>query len=65
MWEKNVEVRVKDFIEFFSKLDPELPVHLDKDGWDEQYFPEAKTPVDLIRARGLFYVRPGYVIMNN
>lgn len=60
-----MEVRVKDFIEFFSKLDPELPVHLDKDGWEPEYYPDAKTPVDLIEARGLFYVLPTSVILNN
>ena len=30
---EKVEVRVKDLIAFLSKFDPELPVHLDKDGW--------------------------------
>jgi hypothetical protein len=30
-----VDIRVKDLIEFLSKYDPETKVHLDKDGWQD------------------------------
>jgi hypothetical protein len=30
---KNIDIRVKDIINFLQSFDPETPVHLDKDGW--------------------------------
>lgn len=49
--EERVPVKVKDLIEYFQSLDPEMEVSLDKDGWD--YYP---TPQETIRNRGLFHV---------
>ena len=30
------EVIIKDLIDYLSKLDPNMPVYLDKDGWDSE-----------------------------
>lgn len=32
---KEVVIKVKDLIEYLSKLDPEIRVELDRDGWDD------------------------------
>ncbi len=53
-------VKVKDLIEFLSSLDPELDVHLDKDGWDYK-----ETGLKTVEDSYLFYVQPDYLIINN
>jgi len=44
-------VKVKDLVEYFQTLDPEMEVSLDKDGWD--YYP---TPLETIKKSYLFHV---------
>lgn len=44
-----VPVKVKDLIEYFQTLDPDMEVSLDKDGWD--YYP---TPLETIQNTNLF-----------
>lgn len=39
----NPKVKVKDLIEFFQSLDPEMEVYLDRDGWN--YYPTASKTV--------------------
>lgn len=47
-----VEIKVKDIIEFLQSIDPEIPVYLDKNGWDYYY----KNPQEIIKNSGLFHV---------
>ena len=66
--------KVKHLLEYLSKLDPEMEVHLDKDGW--QYGPECKNEVDVVANSGVFYhlkyksatedrYKPGVLFINN
>jgi len=54
-------VTIKDLIEFLSQLDPNLPVHLDKDGWNHN----CKTAADAIEDSGIFYPHKTALIINN
>lgn len=47
----NIEIKVKDIVEYLLKLDQESKVILDHDGWDEE---GKKTPQEIIETRGLF-----------
>jgi len=53
--EEPKRIKVKHLIEYLSKLDPEMNVNLDKDGWD--YYDTEKETVE---RSYLFYVSPGY-----
>ena len=57
-------VKVKDLIEFLSKLDPEMGVELDHDGWFTYNY-KPKDVQDLIASRGIFDVWSGGLIINN
>jgi len=57
-------VKVKDLIEFLSKLDPEMNVSLDHDGWSTYNY-KPKDVQDLIEKRGIFDVWSGGLIINN
>ena len=46
-----VPVRVKDLVEYLQSLDPEMEVHLDKDGWD--YY---ETGLETVKNSYLFHV---------
>lgn len=50
---EKVRVRVKDLIEYLSKLDPEMEVGLDKDGWE--YY---ETGLETVENSYLFHVWP-------
>lgn len=55
----NTEVRVKHLIEYLSELDPEMPVHLDHDGWESYGIstdPLDNNSLEIIKNRGLFNV---------
>jgi hypothetical protein len=60
-------IRVKHLIEALQKYDPELEVHLDKDGWMADDLPNA-TEVQIIQQRGLWtdrWSKGQYLIINN
>lgn len=44
--------RVKHLIEYLSKLDPEMEVHLDKNGWSM----DGNTPSEVVENDSLFWV---------
>ena len=58
--------KVKDLISFLSKLDPEMEITLDKDGWMLDDFPPSASMEEIIKKRGVFYVSKncGLVINN-
>jgi hypothetical protein len=66
--DKPLQPKVKHLIEYLSKLDPEMDVHLDHDGWLYGN-DDAKTEAELVENRGLFYVSTydgkTYMIINN
>jgi hypothetical protein len=51
----NPTIRIKDIIEYLSKLDPEMKVDLDKDGWNPMG-KELNSPNEYIENSGLFDV---------
>lgn len=51
--ELKVEVKVKDLISYLQSLDPEMLVHLDKDGWD---YKSGMTGLEVVENSYLFYV---------
>ena len=53
--------KVKHLIEYLSKLDPEMEVHLDKDGWQGY----GDTEVELIETSGLFEPFGDSLFINN
>jgi hypothetical protein len=62
--DKPLQPKVKHLIEYLSKLDPEMDVHLDHDGWEED---AGESEVELVENSGLFYVNDEerYMIINN
>jgi hypothetical protein len=54
------KVKVKDLIEYLQTLDPEVEVHLDRDGWDYH-----ETPLETIKNNILFNYTDKYLIINN
>ncbi len=52
---ERVKVRVNDIIEYLSKLDPEMEVYLDKDGWE--YY---ETGLETVENSYLFHISDGY-----
>lgn len=67
--DKPLQPKVKHIIEYLSKLDPEMDVYLDHDGWDIGYIADVVTEVDIVEQRGLFDVishqGKQYMIINN
>lgn len=66
--QERLQPKVKHLIEYLSKLDPEMEVHLDKDGWDYGFAPST-TELELVENRGLFdvstYGSKPYLMINN
>ena len=60
--EPALQPKVKHLIEYLSKLDPEMLVYLDHDGWLAD---DAKTEVEIIENRGLFDIFRGRLTINN
>jgi len=61
-----LQPKVKHLLEYLSKLDPEMDVYLDHDGWDYGFAPST-TELELVENRGLFEVSRDnkYLIINN
>lgn len=53
--EKQTVVKVKDIVAYLQKLNPEMEVGLDKDGWMGDIIPHTDA-VDLVEKNGLFDV---------
>lgn len=64
--ENKLQPKVKHLLEYLSELDPEMEVHLDKDGWDYGFAPST-TELELVENRNLFDVSHDnkYLIINN
>ena len=45
---KNTDIKVKDIIIFLQQFDPETPIHLDHDGW-QNYGDDSIEKNDIIR----------------
>jgi hypothetical protein len=59
--QERLKPKVKHLIEYLSKLDPEMEVHLDKDGWQGY----GDTEVELIETSGLFEPFGDSLFINN
>jgi hypothetical protein len=59
--QERLKPKVKHLIEYLSKLDPEMEVHLDKDGWQGY----GDTEVELIETSGLFEPFRDSLFINN
>jgi hypothetical protein len=53
---QNLEVKVKDIIDYLKKLDPETPVYLDNNGWD---YNSGTTGLEIVENSYLFHVWKG------
>ena len=49
---QRLQPKVKHLIEYLSKLDPEMDVYLDKDGWDSH----GENELELVENSYLFHV---------
>lgn len=59
--QEGLQPKVKHLIEYLSKLDPEMKVHLDKDGWQGY----GDTEFELIETSGLFEPFGDSLFINN
>lgn len=50
-------VQVKHLVAYLSKLNPEMEVSLDKNGWEEENF---SGPEETVKQCGLFHVSGPY-----
>ncbi len=58
---EKLKFNLKNLIQYLSKLDPEMEVHLDKDGWQGY----GDTEVELIETSGLFEPFGDLLFINN
>ena len=58
------KVCVKDLLEYLSTLPPDTEIHLDKDGWEFQFYADVPAP-KMFEARGLFHTYDGCLFINN
>ena len=63
--QEDKKVRVKDIINYLSKYDPETPVELDKNGWEE-YFDTVDGKISMLISDSPIKNGYGdYLIINN
>jgi hypothetical protein len=64
----NTEITVKDIINFLETFDPETPVYLDKDGW-QNYGKEDMNKNDVIKSvfddSAITHRGKNYIMINN